>query len=118
MKDIPTVEEVAETLLQETPRNWSRSGAYALAKHLVEKAKETGQNVDFDPHSIERDFTEWASLYAWVDANLRDNEPVPSIFDPREEEGSERLCDFIDNEGTLIEVNRGSSLIISNNVSL
>lgn len=118
MKNIPTVEEVAETLLQETPRNWSRSGAYALAKHLVEKAKETGQDVDFDPHSIQRDFTEWASLSEWADANLGDNKLGMSVYDPTEEEGRERLRDFIDSEGTLIEVHPGSSLVISNEVSL
>jgi hypothetical protein len=124
VKKIPTAEEVAEAILQHPwAGGWTGSGAYAVAEHLVEKAKNTGQDVDFDPESIVREFSEWPSVEEWADANFRDKyRKMCKAAEGSPEDLQETLLNHVECEGTVIEVYTGkrwpSSFVISNDIVL
>lgn len=71
MKITLTTYQIAGYLMQDTNAQWTRSGAYALAKDLEEMEIHSGEEMEFDVVAIRCDFAEYSSAveaageYGW-----------------------------------------------------
>jgi len=95
--------DIADRLLRHS-NAWSRAGAFALAEHLQELEKETGEQMEFDAVAIRCDYAEYPSA---VDAH-NDTTIGHDLTDDEEETALERLREV----GQVIEFNWG--VIVSN----
>lgn len=108
MKKTLTTHEIAAELLNDNCARWSRAGAYALAEHLQQMEDETGEELELDIVAIRCDWSEYESLQAWAaDYFAADWRDELGAVDCGEEETAEKIREYIQDHGQLVEFNAG-----------
>ena len=111
MKQTMTTSQIADALLADDNANWSYNGARAMAECLEEYEEASGQEMEFDRVAIRCDFSEYDGLRQWAEeyfggisqweAELRiDQDTTPDECD-------ERIKEYIEERGTIIEFDGG-----------
>ena len=116
MKTTLSTTQAAQELLSDKNASWSYAGAHALVEYLQELEEDTKTEFEFDRVSIRCEFSEYEDLIEWSDAYFGSHEKTledlgldPDDFEV--DEVIEKIRDFIENRGVLIE--HASGVIIS-----
>jgi len=111
MKETLSTYEVAQRLLADEHANWSWAGAQALAEYLEELEADMDVEIEFDRVAIRCDFAQYDSLVDWMREYWRDLDNAFDALDHHAEDGDdeleERIRDYINDHGTLIEFDGG-----------
>jgi len=115
MKKTVTTYDIAYELLQDTNANWTLDGAYALAEHLEQYEKETGEEIELDVVAIRCDFSESTSLQDWLQehhgaetlAFALQYSGIDIDGNEDEEEIDDLIRSYIQDHGQLIEFTGG-----------
>jgi hypothetical protein len=111
MKETLSTNEVAERLLADENANWTWAGAQALAEYLEELESDMGEEIEFDRVAIRCDFSQYDSLVEWMREYWGDLDNAFDALDHCAEDGDdeleERIRDYINDHGTLIEFDGG-----------
>ena len=97
-------------LMNDPNANWGYSGAKALAEHLHQIEEDTGEEIELDLVSLRCDFARHDSLSEWAESYFGLNKVSCSLgfdFDDTEESKEEKIRDYIQDHGTLIEFTGG-----------
>jgi len=84
-------------LINDANANWGYSGATALAEHLHQIEEDIGEEIELDLVSLRCDFARYDSLSDWAE----------SYFGLNKESKEEKIRDYIQDHGTLIEFTGG-----------
>jgi hypothetical protein len=118
MKQSMTTYDIADALFSDENANWSRAGAFALAKYLEEFEESTGEEMEFDHVATRCDFSEHKDLTAFADEYFADIHQAADAlgleismsgdeFEEEEEEVENAIREFIQDRGALIEFEGG-----------
>ena len=110
MKQTLTTGQAVHILIDDKNANWSRAGAYALIEYLEQLEEDCGEEIEFDHVAIRCDFSEWDSLQEWAADSFGTNADWRSIIgceDCEDEETDEKIREYIQDHGTLIEFDGG-----------
>jgi hypothetical protein len=110
MKTTLSTTQAAHMLLDDDNANWSRAGAFALAEYLEELEEDMGnEEIEFCPCSIRCEFSEYADLQEWANEQFRENlkDQFDLDADYLPEELNDRIREYIQDRGTLIEFDGG-----------
>lgn len=108
MKTTLTTSEAAEILFNDKDAGWSYAGARALAEYLEEYEESTGEELELDYVAIRCDFSEWKSLQEWAaDYFSGDWREEVDAEDCEDEETDEKIREYINDHGQLIEFDGG-----------
>ena len=116
---------------------WSMAGAFALVEHLEEYEEDCGTEIEFDRVALRCEYSEYESLREWARCYFTDEQlaemldcplkvaemaranaldakgehgdaaQVRSYYDNEEEDQDEKIRDFIQDHGQLIEFDGG-----------
>ena len=108
MKTALTTSQAAHILIDDKNANWSRAGAYALCEYLEEMETDCGEEIEFDAVAIRCDYSEYESLWGWAVDYFGGNSNAVSTFpEEDEEERDEKIREYIQDHGLLIEFDGG-----------
>ena len=111
MKQTMTTSQVADALLSDDNANWSYAGARALAEYLEQYEDDSGQEMEFDRVAIRCDFSEYEGLRQWAEEYFGGISQWESALridqDTLPDECDERIKDYIEERGMLIEFDGG-----------
>ena len=114
MKETLTTHEIACKLREDENAAWSFDGALALAEYLEELEADTGTEMEFDRVAIRCDFSEHESLQEWAkdyfgtDRNGKGwRHHLDISEDDEEDEADDKIREYINDRGTLIEFDGG-----------
>lgn len=66
MKKTLTTFDIANALFSDKYASWTSSGAFALAEHLEQCERDTGEEMELDVVAIRCEFSESTSLQDWL----------------------------------------------------
>jgi len=110
MKKTLTTYDITNELINDRNAGWSRAGAFALAEYLEEYEESTGEELELDVVTIRGDFSEYSSLQDWAHdyfSNAKEEMGFDESQDIDEEEFDERIREYIQENGQLIEFKGG-----------
>ena len=137
MKNTLNTSEAASLLMADDNAAWSMAGAFALVEHLEEYEEDCGTEIEFDRVALRCEYSEYESLREWARCYFTDEQlaemldcplkvaemaranaldakgehgdaaQVRSYYDNEEEDQDEKIRDFIQDHGQLIEFDGG-----------
>jgi hypothetical protein len=117
MKITLSTQDIADRLREDKNANWSHSGASALAEHLEELEKESGDEQEFDVVAVRCEFSEYvtateaAKEFGWEPENEEGLEGEDE--EDREERIVSAALEWLKEQTTVIETD-GAAVIIQN----
>jgi hypothetical protein len=97
MKNTLSTSDAASLLMADDNAAWSMAGAFALIEYLEEYEEAYGAEVEFDRVAIRCEYSEHESLQEWARC----------YFNSEDEGNAEKIRDFIQDRGQLIEFDGG-----------
>jgi hypothetical protein len=111
MKQTLTTSDIARQLHEDENAGWSYAGALALAEHLEEMEGSFGSELEFDRVAIRCDWAEYKGLREWAEdyfGGITKWEAALCIEpDTTPDECDERIMDYINDRGMVIEFDGG-----------
>ena len=137
MKNTLNTSEAASLLMSDKNAAWSMAGAFALVEYLEQIEEDCDTEIEFDHVAIRCEYSETESLQEWARCYFTDDQlaelldcplkvaemaradaldamgehgdaaQVRSYYDNEEEEQDEKIRDFIQDHGQLIEFDGG-----------
>ena len=137
MKNTLDTYAAASLLMADENAAWSNAGAFALVEYLEQIEEDCGTEIEFDRVAIRCEYSEHESLQEWARCYFTDDQlaelldcpvkaaemaradaldamgehgdaaQVRSYYDNEEEEQDEKIRDFIQDHGQLIEFDDG-----------
>jgi hypothetical protein len=111
MKETLNTSEIADRLFRDENAAWSHAGARALAEYLQEWEDGTGEEMEFDRVAIRCDFSEYEGLRQWAEEYFGGISQWESALriepDTLPDECDDRIREYINDRGTLIEFDGG-----------
>jgi hypothetical protein len=109
MKETLSTHEIAGRLSRDEHSSFSWGGGMALAEYLEELEADIGEEIEFDMVGIRCDFAEWESLQEWAHdyfSNAWEELGIDET-DVDSDEFDEKIREYIQENGTLIEFDGG-----------
>jgi hypothetical protein len=107
MKQTLKTSEAADILLRDKNAKWSYAGARALVEYLEELEENIGEELELDCVAIRCDYSEWDSLTDWAGDYFGTDADWRSIIGCEDEETDEKIREYIQDHGQLIEFEGG-----------
>jgi hypothetical protein len=108
MKTTLTTSQAAYMLADDKNSSFTRAGAFALVEWFEQLEEDTGEVFEFDSVALRCDYSEYESLQEWAQDYFTAWRSDLSIDeDMEDEEIDDKIRDYINDQGQLIEFNGG-----------